>query len=97
MDVMKNSEFQWINVVSISWGCETIKIYAKHSALEPYNFRMDFLQPDFIAEYTNLFISPFIIKQTEPAFKLNKIGFDVKLERPIFENIIGSIKYIFRK
>jgi outer membrane protein insertion porin family len=82
-------------ILSFLGGNRQLKIYAKHSALEPYNFRMDFLQPDFISEYTNLFISPFIIKQTEPAFKLNKIGFNAKLERPIFENIIGSIKYSF--
>ena len=65
--------------------------------MEPYHFRLEFLQPDFISEYTNLLISPYLIKQTEPAFKLNKFGFDLVLQRPIMEDIIGSIKYRFER
>ena len=78
-------------------GARQLKFYAKHSDLEPYHFRFDYIQPDFITEYTNLSISPYLIKQTEPAFSLNKFGADLKLQRPLLKNVIGSFKYTFER
>lgn len=78
-------------------GARQLKIYAKHSDLEPYNFRLEFLQPDFVYEYTRLSISPYFIKQTEPAFTLNKLGVDLKITKPLFENVLGSFKYSFER
>ena len=69
-------------------GARQLKFYAKLSDLEPYHFRFDFLQPDFLAEFTSLSISPYLIKQTEPAFSLNKFGADLKLQRPLLKNVI---------
>ncbi len=78
-------------------GARQLKFYAKHSDLEPYHLSIDFLQPDFVAEYTSLSISPYLIKQTEPAFTLHKFGADLKLQRPLFKNVIGSFKYTFER
>ena len=78
-------------------GARQLKFYAKHSDLEPYHFRFDYLQPDFITEYTNFSLSPYLIKQTEPAFSLNKFGADLKLQRPFLKNVIGSFKYTFER
>ncbi len=87
-------EQRWLGFLG---GARQLKIYAKHSDLEPYNFRLDFLQPDFVYEYTNLSISPYLIKQTEPAFTLNRSGVDFKITKPLFENVLGSFKYTFER
>ncbi len=78
-------------------GARQLKFYAKHSALEPYHFRLNYLQPDLIWEYTRLSVSPYIFRQTEPGFTLKRFGADIGLERPLFWDIIGSLTYTFER
>ncbi|MBL1213322.1 MAG: outer membrane protein assembly factor BamA [Ignavibacteriae bacterium] len=78
-------------------GARQLKFYAKHSSLEPYHIRLNFLQPDFIWDLTNLSVNNFIIRQTEPGFTLKRFGADFTLQRPIFFDISASIKYSFER
>jgi outer membrane protein insertion porin family len=78
-------------------GARQLKFYAKHSSLEPYHIRLNFLQPDFIWDLTNLSVNNFFIRQTEPGFSLKRFGADFKIQRPIFFDISASIKYSFER
>ncbi len=78
-------------------GARQLRFDAKHSALEPYNFRINFLQPDFIWEFTNLSFGPYIYRQTEPGFTLNRLGGNISLQRPLVWDIFGSVKYTFER
>lgn len=76
-------------------GARQLNLYAKYSSLEPYNIRLNFLQPDFIWEQTTLSSTGFLLRQTEPGFTINRLGADISLRKPIFYNIVGNIKYTF--
>lgn len=78
-------------------GARQLKLYMKHSSLEPYNIRLNFLQPDFISEHNTLSVTPFLLRQTEPGFTINRLGAEFSLQRPLFFDILGSIKYSFER
>ncbi|MDZ7764987.1 MAG: POTRA domain-containing protein [Melioribacteraceae bacterium] len=65
-------------------GARQLQFYTKYSALTPYHVRLNFIQPNFVVQETKFSISPFVIRQTEPGFTINRIGTDLTLQRPLF-------------
>lgn len=53
-----------------------LNLYAKHSGLEPYNFYVKFSQPSFLFPINTLTLYPYMQRQNEPGYELDKLGFN---------------------
>ncbi|MGH7493411.1 MAG: BamA/OMP85 family outer membrane protein [bacterium] len=64
-------------------GARRLGLLAKYSALEPYNFNIEFAQAAFLFPKNTLIVSPYTLKQIDPAYKLSKFGGDVILRQQL--------------
>ena len=72
-----------------------LNFYIKHSGLEPYNVYFKFSQPSFLFPFNTLTLYPYILRQNEPGYKLDKTGFNVTFLQNFSEELSTSIGYIF--
>lgn len=72
-----------------------LNFFAKHSALEPYNIYFKFSQPSFLFPFNTLSINPFILRQNEPGFKLDRMGYNFSFLQNISEELNTSIGFVF--
>jgi outer membrane protein insertion porin family len=72
-----------------------LTIEGKHSDLEPYKFGLRYILPDFIYPLTTLIIYPYIRKQTEPAFTLNRRGNRTTIQRYVIWDIDLALTHTF--
>jgi len=68
-----------------------LNIFAKHSGLEPYNLSPKFSQPSFVFKINTLAINPFMQRQHEPGYKLDKIGYNITFLQNFSEELNTSI------
>lgn len=71
-----------------------LNLYTKHSALEPYNFSVQFAQPSFILPFNTLVLNPYMQRQDEPGYKLDKWGLGIIFQQNFSEEFNTSIGYI---
>jgi outer membrane protein insertion porin family len=64
-------------------GARRLGLLAKYSALEPYNFSIEFAQAAFLFPHNTLILSPYTLKQIDPAYKLSKFGGNVILRQQL--------------
>ncbi len=83
--------------LSFLGGARRLNLYTKHSGLEPYHINLKLTQPAFITPKTTLTISPFIRKQTEPAFTLRRYGANTSVKHDFTGFISGSFGYEFEQ
>ena len=57
-----------------------LRLFAKHSGLEPYNFNIKFTQPAFITTQTSFILNPFFKREKEPAFTVDRQGSSFSLQ-----------------
>jgi outer membrane protein insertion porin family len=89
-EVLERSEF-WdgmrfsVNVRRLGFlgGARRLGLLAKYSALEPYNFTVEFAQGAFLFPRNTLIVSPYTLKQLDPAYELSKFGGDVILRQQL--------------
>ena len=62
-------------------GARRLGLLAKYSALEPYNFSAEFAQAAFLFPKNTLIVSPYTLKQIDPAYKLSKFGGELILRQ----------------
>lgn len=72
-----------------------LNFYAKHSGLEPYNVYFKFSQPSFLFPINTLTLYPYLLRQNEPGYKLDKTGFSITFLQNFSEELSTSIGYIF--
>ncbi len=72
-----------------------INFYAKHSGLEPYNFYLRFSQPSFLFPINTLSVYPYIQKQNEPGYKLDKIGYNISFLQNFSDELNTSVGFIY--
>lgn len=72
-----------------------LNFYAKHSGLEPYNVYFKFSQPSFMLPYNTLVINPFVMRQNEPGYKLDKWGYNFTFLQNFSKELNTSIGYVF--
>ncbi|WP_167613422.1 BamA/OMP85 family outer membrane protein [Maribellus sediminis] len=72
-----------------------LNFYAKHSGLEPYNVYLKFSQPSFLFSFNTLTLYPYILRQNEPGYKLDKNGYSITFLQNFSEELSTSIGYIF--
>ncbi len=78
-------------------GARQLNLYLKHSDIEPYHVSLKLRQPAFLTSYTTLEISPFLLRQREPAFDQVRFGGHATLLHQIAAHLHGSVAYTFER
>jgi len=83
----------------LSFPEEAIKLglTAKHSYLEPYNFSTSLERPSFLALNTVLSLEPFIRREREPGYLLNRFGGNISLWHRFDRNLDGAATYTLER
>ena len=72
-----------------------LNVSAKHSALEPYNFDLKFTQPAILFPINSIIINPYIQKQNEPGYSVEKNGFNFTFLQNFSDNFNSNINFFF--
>jgi len=78
-------------------GARRASLYAKYSYLEPYHLSLDVTQPSFINPRGSISINPFLIKEHEESYDLQKYGFSTTLRQNLTNITNTFIKYKFER
>ncbi len=76
-------------------GPRTLRLYAKHSKIEPYLVRLSVIQPAFIHPRTTLTAGPYLWRQDEEAFEVRRIGGDIQLSHTFTDHFSGAATYTY--
>ncbi|TRX65779.1 outer membrane protein assembly factor [Carboxylicivirga sp. M1479] len=68
-------------------------LYAKHSGLEPYNFQYKFTQPAVILPFNSIIVNPFIMKQHEPSYQIERTGVNLTFLQHFSEQFNTSVNF----
>ena len=63
-----------IRLLGFLGGARRLQLYFKHSYLEPYHITATLVQPAYPTPHTTLTGSPFVWRQREPGFTVNRVG-----------------------
>jgi len=80
-------------VLDFFGGARRLNLYMRHSDLEPYNVSLKLTQPDFFDRRNIMETRPFIVRQEEPGFTVNRYGGSVAIMRRLMQSIHGSVTY----
>lgn len=72
-----------------------VNLYAKHSALEPYNIYLRYTQPAVFFPINTLMIYPFLKKENEPGYSVEKFGYNVSFLQNFTDNFNTSITFFY--
>ncbi|MBN1481539.1 outer membrane protein assembly factor BamA [candidate division KSB1 bacterium] len=85
-------DVQWLRFFS---GARRLNLYVKHSGLEPYHVYLRFSQPAFLNPNTTLGVNPYIRKQQEPGYIVDRRGANLYLQRQIKRIFTAGIGYTY--
>ncbi len=74
-----------------------LELMVRHSALEPYHVDISWTQPAFLTPHTSASISPFIRRQTEPGYTVNRYGGDIEIRHQFNRDLDASARYVFEQ
>jgi len=78
-------------------GARRARLFIKHSGLEPYNVGLWLTQPHFLTPKTTIALNPFIRREEEPGFSVNRLGLNIPLSHQITKYLNGSLTYYVEK
>lgn len=78
-------------------GARRARLFLKHSGLEPYNVSLWLTQPHFLTPKTTIALNPFIRREEEPGFTVNRLGLNIPLSHQITKYLNGSVTYYVEK
>jgi outer membrane protein insertion porin family len=76
-------------------GTRRLNLLLSHSQIEPYNVDLRFIQPSFLTRALVLVINPFMRKQDEPGFKLERKGVKATFLYSFISKITSSLAYTY--
>lgn len=87
-------------VVDIEWlrflgGARRFNVYLKHSALEPHHIDLRFTQPAFLHPSTSAGFNPFLQRQHEPGYKVDRYGSNFYLQYQIRTTTTAGATYTY--
>ncbi|MBN1562022.1 outer membrane protein assembly factor BamA [candidate division KSB1 bacterium] len=85
---------QWLRFLG---GARRLNLFLKYSALEPYHINLRFTQPAFIDPSISFGLNPYIRRQHEIAYDVDRRGLNVYLQRQIKRILTTGITYTFEK
>ncbi len=78
-------------------GTSRINLYAKHSALTPYNVSLNWIEPQFFLNNLSLSVNPYIRREKEPGYDVQRLGINVPLGYVFNDHISTSVSYYFER
>jgi outer membrane protein assembly complex protein YaeT len=78
-------------------GARRADFFAKHSYLEPYHVRLQITQPSFMGSSGSLIIMPFVRREHEPAYDLQRYGISFTIQKNLSINTHAFISYKFER
>ncbi|TLX74949.1 hypothetical protein E9993_11190 [Labilibacter sediminis] len=85
--------FGQITFLRFLGGSRRAELYGKHSAIEPYDFNLRLIQPALYSPNSQLILSPYVSKQNEPGYTLQKTGGSITILQKISKNLNMSLGY----
>ncbi|MCG8578414.1 MAG: BamA/TamA family outer membrane protein [Bacteroidales bacterium] len=70
-----------------------VNLYGKHSGLEPYNFQLKFTQPAVIFPFNSVMVNPFMMRQHEPAYSVDRYGVNLTFLQHFSERFNTSVNF----
>jgi len=86
-----------ITKLGFTGGARRLSLYLKHSALEPYHVSLRFTQPGFVVPMTSLIINPYIRRQDEPGYQVDRRGAGISILHEITQRIDASLAYVYEQ
>jgi outer membrane protein insertion porin family len=74
-------------------GARRLQFFVKHSYLEPYHITATVVQPAFPTPHSTVTGSPFLWRQREPGFTVNRVGGSLGITHQFSPKLGGSITY----
>jgi outer membrane protein insertion porin family len=87
--------FAEIVKISFLGGARRLQLLLSHSSIEPYNIDFRFIQPSFLTRSLVLVLNPFIRKQDEPGFKVERKGAKSTFLYSFINKITSSFTYTY--
>ena len=87
--------FADITKISFLGGARRLQLIVGHSAIQPYNIDLRFIQPAFITRALTLVLNPFIRKQDEPGFQVERMGAKSTFLYSFLKRLTSSITYTY--
>jgi len=87
--------FADITKSSFLGGTRRLNLLLSHSQIEPYNIDLRFIQPSFLTRSLVLVLNPFIRKQDEPGFKVERKGVKSTFLYSFISKITSSVTYTY--
>jgi outer membrane protein insertion porin family len=87
--------FADIMKISFLGGARRLQLILGHSAIEPYNIDLRFIQPAFLTRSLTLVLNPFIRKQDEPGFQVERRGAKSTFLYSFLARLTSSITYTY--
>jgi outer membrane protein insertion porin family len=82
-------------ILGFMGGARRLNLLLKRSDLEPYNVYLEFVQPAFISPKSTFILNPFLLRQEDPGFTVDRSGVRTTVNYPFTRHIKGSLSYIF--
>ncbi|MGQ8336368.1 outer membrane protein assembly factor BamA [Sunxiuqinia sp. A32] len=74
-------------------GARRLNLYVKHSALEPYNISLKWIQPQFFSKKSSLAFNPFINRISEPGYDTRTYGMNIPLAYRFNDHLNSKLIY----
>jgi outer membrane protein insertion porin family len=87
--------FADITKISFLGGARRLQLIVGHSAIQPYNIDLRFIQPAFITRALTLVLNPFIREQDEPGFQVERRGAKSTFLYSFLKRLTSSITYTY--
>jgi outer membrane protein insertion porin family len=81
--------------ISFLGGARRLQLLLSHSAIQPYNIDLRFIQPSFLTRSLVLVLNPYMRKQDEPGFKVERRGAKSTFLYTLINNLTSSFTYTY--
>ncbi len=81
--------------ISFLGGARRLNLILSHSGIQPYNVDLRFMQPAFIVRPLALILNPFMRKQDEPGYKVERIGVKSTFLYSFASRLTSSFTYTY--
>jgi outer membrane protein insertion porin family len=84
-----------VNYRGFLGSARRLNLYAKHSAIEPYNINLRWIQPQFIGLDGSIALNPFMKAKNEPGYKTRAYGLNIPFAYIFNPRLNSKLTYYF--
>ncbi|WP_339735925.1 BamA/TamA family outer membrane protein [uncultured Sunxiuqinia sp.] len=82
-----------LNYLGFLGSARRIRLYLKHSALEPYHVSLKWIQPQFLGKKSTISINPFLSRNSEPGYETRTYGLNVPVTYRFNSRLNSTVTY----